>query len=141
MLAKDIKRGMIVNYGGAPCLIETIAVQSPSARGAGSAGFGGGLAATGGCCGVGAATISLTAAKDAWRSLSSSASRSPSTAPSMSGSAALDFAGSAAGTVRLRDDWVAGAPAAPDRPDTIRASSTRGSLSPGAAFRNVAYAK
>ncbi|MEX2122047.1 MAG: elongation factor P [Pirellulales bacterium] len=34
MLAKDIKRGMIVNYGGAPCLIETIAVQSPSARGA-----------------------------------------------------------------------------------------------------------
>ncbi len=34
MLAKEIKRGMIVNYEGAPCLIETIAVQSPSARGA-----------------------------------------------------------------------------------------------------------
>lgn len=34
MLAKDIKRGMIVNYGGAPCVIETISVQSPSARGA-----------------------------------------------------------------------------------------------------------
>lgn len=34
MLAKDIKRGHIVNYNGAPCLIETINVQSPSARGA-----------------------------------------------------------------------------------------------------------
>lgn len=34
MLAKDIKRGMIVNYNGAPCIIETISVQSPSARGA-----------------------------------------------------------------------------------------------------------
>jgi elongation factor P len=34
MLAKDIKRGHIVNYNGAPCLIEVINVQSPSARGA-----------------------------------------------------------------------------------------------------------
>jgi elongation factor P len=34
MLAKDIKRGHIVNYNGAPCLIEAINVQSPSARGA-----------------------------------------------------------------------------------------------------------
>lgn len=34
MLAKDIKRGMIVNFNGAPCIIETISVQSPSARGA-----------------------------------------------------------------------------------------------------------
>ncbi len=34
MIAKDIKRGHIVNYNGAPCLIETINVQSPSARGA-----------------------------------------------------------------------------------------------------------
>ena len=34
MLAKDIKRGHIVNYQGAPCAIETINVQSPSARGA-----------------------------------------------------------------------------------------------------------
>lgn len=34
MLAKDIKRGHIVNYNGAPCMIETIHVQSPSARGA-----------------------------------------------------------------------------------------------------------
>jgi elongation factor P len=34
MLAKDIKRGLIVNYGGVPCIIETISVQSPSARGA-----------------------------------------------------------------------------------------------------------
>ena len=34
MLAKDIKRGMIVNYNGGPCMIETISVQSPSARGA-----------------------------------------------------------------------------------------------------------
>jgi elongation factor P len=34
MIAKDIKRGHIVNYNGAPCIIETINVQSPSARGA-----------------------------------------------------------------------------------------------------------
>jgi elongation factor P len=34
MLAKDIKNGMVVNYNGAPCLIQTINVQSPSARGA-----------------------------------------------------------------------------------------------------------
>jgi len=34
LLAKDIKRGTIVNFNGAPCMIETIAVQSPSARGA-----------------------------------------------------------------------------------------------------------
>lgn len=34
MLAKDIKRGHIVNFNGAPCMIETINVQSPSARGA-----------------------------------------------------------------------------------------------------------
>ncbi|MGD0653043.1 MAG: elongation factor P-like protein YeiP [Thermoguttaceae bacterium] len=34
MLAKDIKRGHIVNYNDAPCMIETINVQSPSARGA-----------------------------------------------------------------------------------------------------------
>ena len=34
MLSKDIKRGHIVNYNGAPCMIETISVQSPSARGA-----------------------------------------------------------------------------------------------------------
>jgi elongation factor P len=34
MLAKEIKRGHIVNYNGAPCMIETINVQSPSARGA-----------------------------------------------------------------------------------------------------------
>jgi elongation factor P len=34
MLAKDLKRGHIVNYNGAPCMIETINVQSPSARGA-----------------------------------------------------------------------------------------------------------
>jgi elongation factor P len=34
MLAKDIKRGLIVNFDGAPCMIETINVQSPSARGA-----------------------------------------------------------------------------------------------------------
>jgi elongation factor P len=34
MIAKDIKRGHIVNYHGAPCAIETINVQSPSARGA-----------------------------------------------------------------------------------------------------------
>jgi elongation factor P len=34
MLAKDIKRGHIVNYQGTPCVIEVINVQSPSARGA-----------------------------------------------------------------------------------------------------------
>ena len=34
MLAKDIKRGHIVNFNGAPCMVETINVQSPSARGA-----------------------------------------------------------------------------------------------------------
>jgi len=34
MLAKEIKTGMIVNYNDAPCIIETISVQSPSARGA-----------------------------------------------------------------------------------------------------------
>ena len=34
MVAKEIKRGSVVNYNGAPCLIETVAVQSPSARGA-----------------------------------------------------------------------------------------------------------
>jgi elongation factor P len=34
MIAKDIKRGHIVNYNGAPCIIEGINVQSPSARGA-----------------------------------------------------------------------------------------------------------
>jgi elongation factor P len=34
MIAKDIKRGHIVNYQAAPCIIEGINVQSPSARGA-----------------------------------------------------------------------------------------------------------
>ena len=34
MQAKEIKTGAIVNYDGAPCIIETINVQSPSARGA-----------------------------------------------------------------------------------------------------------
>jgi elongation factor P len=34
MLAKEIKNGHIVIYNGAPCLIESINVQSPSARGA-----------------------------------------------------------------------------------------------------------
>ena len=34
MLAKEIKRGLIVNYEGAPCIIQSISVQSPSARGA-----------------------------------------------------------------------------------------------------------
>lgn len=33
MLAKEIKPGMVVNHDGAPCLIETLTVQSPSARG------------------------------------------------------------------------------------------------------------
>ncbi len=34
MLAKDIKTGSILNYNEAPCAIESITVQSPSARGA-----------------------------------------------------------------------------------------------------------
>lgn len=34
MLAKDIKNGMVLNYNDAPCVIETINVNSPSARGA-----------------------------------------------------------------------------------------------------------
>lgn len=34
MLAKDIKTGAIVNYNNAPCIIESITVQTPSARGA-----------------------------------------------------------------------------------------------------------
>lgn len=34
MLAKEIKTGAVVLYNGAPCIIETINVQSPSARGA-----------------------------------------------------------------------------------------------------------
>lgn len=34
MIAKDIKNGMVLNYNGAPCIIETTSVQSPSARGA-----------------------------------------------------------------------------------------------------------
>ena len=34
MIAKDIKRGHILNFNGSPCMIETINVQSPSARGA-----------------------------------------------------------------------------------------------------------
>jgi len=34
MLAKDIKTGAILNYNEAPCVIETITVQTPSARGA-----------------------------------------------------------------------------------------------------------
>ncbi|HUY92747.1 MAG TPA: elongation factor P [Pirellulales bacterium] len=34
MIAKDIKRGMIVNYNASPCIIENVSVQSPTARGA-----------------------------------------------------------------------------------------------------------
>lgn len=34
MLAKEIKRGTVVVFNEAPCVIETISVQSPSARGA-----------------------------------------------------------------------------------------------------------
>lgn len=34
MLAKEIKNGSVVNYNGAPILIQGINVQSPSARGA-----------------------------------------------------------------------------------------------------------
>lgn len=33
MIAKEIKPGYIVNYNGAPCLIESLSVQTPSARG------------------------------------------------------------------------------------------------------------
>jgi elongation factor P len=34
MLAKEIKPGAVVNHNGAPVLIESVSVQSPSARGA-----------------------------------------------------------------------------------------------------------
>jgi elongation factor P len=34
MLAKDIKPGSVVNYNDSPILIETVSVQTPSARGA-----------------------------------------------------------------------------------------------------------
>ena len=34
MLAKEIKPGSVVNYQDAPILIETVNVQTPSARGA-----------------------------------------------------------------------------------------------------------
>jgi elongation factor P len=34
MLAKEIKRGTVVNYNDAPCMIEALTVQTPSARGA-----------------------------------------------------------------------------------------------------------
>ena len=34
MLAKEIKPGTIVNHNDAPCIIESVNVQSPSARGA-----------------------------------------------------------------------------------------------------------
>ncbi len=34
MLAKEIKRGAVVNYNGAPVLINSVTVQTPSARGA-----------------------------------------------------------------------------------------------------------
>jgi elongation factor P len=34
MLAKEIKTGAVLNYEGAPIIIETISVQTPSARGA-----------------------------------------------------------------------------------------------------------
>src|SRR6186713_651325 len=33
MLAKEIKPGTVVNYNGAPHMIESMTVQSPSARG------------------------------------------------------------------------------------------------------------
>jgi elongation factor P len=33
-IAKDLKNGMVVEFDGAPCVIEQILVQSPSARGA-----------------------------------------------------------------------------------------------------------
>ncbi|MGL6193229.1 MAG: elongation factor P-like protein EfpL [Thermoguttaceae bacterium] len=34
MIAKDIKRGTVVVFNEAPCIIESVSVQSPSARGA-----------------------------------------------------------------------------------------------------------
>ncbi len=34
MQAKEIKRGAVVNYNGAPVMIESVSVQTPSARGA-----------------------------------------------------------------------------------------------------------
>ena len=34
MLAKDIKNGSVVNYQDAPVMIESVSVQTPSARGA-----------------------------------------------------------------------------------------------------------
>ncbi|MDR0608546.1 MAG: elongation factor P-like protein YeiP [Planctomycetaceae bacterium] len=34
MIAKEIKRGEVVVYNGSPCMIESVNVQSPSARGA-----------------------------------------------------------------------------------------------------------
>jgi len=34
MLAKEIKNGSVVNFNSAPCLVETVSVQTPSARGA-----------------------------------------------------------------------------------------------------------
>ncbi|MCL2623272.1 MAG: elongation factor P [Planctomycetaceae bacterium] len=34
MIAKDIKRGDVVVYNDSPCIIETVSVQTPSARGA-----------------------------------------------------------------------------------------------------------
>jgi elongation factor P len=34
MLAKDIKTGAVLNYNSSPCIIESITVQTPSARGA-----------------------------------------------------------------------------------------------------------
>ncbi len=34
MIAKDIKNGAVLNFNGAPCIIESINVQSPSAHGA-----------------------------------------------------------------------------------------------------------
>jgi elongation factor P len=34
VLAKDVKNGAVVNFEGAPVMIETVSVQTPSARGA-----------------------------------------------------------------------------------------------------------
>ncbi|MCL2118218.1 MAG: elongation factor P [Planctomycetaceae bacterium] len=34
MIAKDIKRGNVVVYNDSPCIIESVSVQTPSARGA-----------------------------------------------------------------------------------------------------------
>ena len=34
MIAKDIKRGDVVVYNESPCIIESVSVQTPSARGA-----------------------------------------------------------------------------------------------------------